>query len=46
MMSEQITPEQIAAYRQQRVRECHNELMPIVRAVLEKHNCNMIAVLT
>lgn len=30
-MTEQITPEQIAAYRQQRVQQCGAELAPIYK---------------
>jgi hypothetical protein len=38
-MSEQITPEQIAAFRQQRVRECGEKLA----ALLTEYNCDLIA---
>lgn len=43
MTTDQITPEQIAAFRQQRVKQCGDELAPILRAVLDKYNCDMIA---
>lgn len=39
-MAEQITPEQIAAFRQQRVKQCGEKLAELLR----EYNCDMIAV--
>lgn len=39
-MTEQITPEQIAAFRQQRVKQCGERLA----ALLQEYNCDLVAV--
>lgn len=39
IIKEQITPEQIAAYRQQRVRQCGEKLATL----LQEYNCDLIA---
>lgn len=39
-MTEQITPEQIAAYRQQRVKQCGEKLAELLR----EYNCDLVAV--
>lgn len=39
-MTEQITPEQIAAYRQQRVKQCGERLAELLR----EYNCDLVAV--
>lgn len=38
-MSEQITPEQIAAFRQQRVKQCGEKLATL----LQEYNCDLVA---
>ena len=40
MTTEQITPEQIAAFRQQRVNQCGEKLAEL----LAEYNCDLVAV--
>ncbi len=39
-MTEEITPEQISAYRQQRVKQCGEKLATL----LQEYNCDLVAI--